>query len=122
MCSPADREQTHQDVRTAQLLGSTRGSRVAFGGSPATPPYFVTNGGGAILSTQLTSRFLASPLSRNSIAIRSIQPGSVMPSTPWPASGTMMCLLFGKCLATSLPYFWRRDGVDVAGKNQHWRI
>src|SRR5260370_2516480 len=59
--------------------------------------YLVTNGGGAIRSTQLTSRFFAS--FRNSIAIRSIQPGSVRPSTPWPASAIMTCLLFGKWLA-----------------------
>ena len=68
-------------------------------------PYFVANGGGFIFSTQLTSRFFASPLSRNSIAIRSMHPGSARPSTPCPASGTITCLLFGKCLATSSPYF-----------------
>jgi hypothetical protein len=44
--------------------------------------YFVTNGGRAIRSTQLVSSFFALPLSRNSIAMRSIQPGSRRPSTP----------------------------------------
>ena len=39
-------------------------------------PYFVANGGRFIRSTQLTSRFFASPLSRNSIAIRLKQSGS----------------------------------------------
>lgn len=44
--------------------------------------YFVANGGRTIRSTQLASTFFASALSRNPIAIRSIQPGSVRPSTP----------------------------------------
>ena len=44
--------------------------------------YFVANGGGAIVSTQLVSRDFTSPLCRNSMMSRSTQSGGVSPSIP----------------------------------------
>ena len=71
--------------------------------------------------TQLASRFFVSPLSRTSIAIRSIQSGSVRPSTPWLASGIMRRLLFGKYRATFSPYL-AVSPDPYCRKNQHRRV